>query len=166
MQGYKTTVWPCPAGAGGRCSGGRNGSLQDSIKVEFMPTSRASQPLTRSVFSTNLFPGFAKPLFPGFACVLTYRSTMTIDKHNPNHQRQQLSQALWSFPTSGDLGLRARSMLPNSRRQDPKEQRAFLRSILEEAIELANDIDACFDTSSDNTDGEQDENSRSHDQNQ
>jgi hypothetical protein len=111
-----------------------------------------------------------KPVLLGFAFVLTYRSTMrTIDKQNATQQRHQplsLSQALWPLPT-GDLGLRARSM-PNSRRQDPKEQRAFMRSILEEAIELANDIDASFpeDTSSDNTGGEQDENSRSHNQDQ
>jgi hypothetical protein len=83
---------------------------------------------------------------------------MTIDKQNPTQQRQQkLSlSALLSLPT-GDLGRPVRS-IPNAR-QDPIERRAFLRSILEQAIELANDVDDCF------TDGEG-ESSRCHSQNQ
>jgi hypothetical protein len=65
--------------------------------------------------------------------LLTYRSTMTIDKHNPTQQRQQpqsLTQALSSLPTA-DLGLPVRS-IPNAR-QDPREHREFLRSILHRA---------------------------------
>ena len=84
---------------------------------------------------------------------------MTIDKRNPTKQRQQplsLSQALFSLFT-GDLGLPVHSM-PKSRR-DVKEQRAFLMSILKQAIEIGNDIDDCFwgdsspDSSRDYTDG-------------
>jgi hypothetical protein len=93
---------------------------------------------------------------------------MTIRKQNQTQQRQlpqSLSQALLSFST-GDLGLPVRS-LPNSRR-DLKDQRSFLQSILEQAIEIANGVDDCFseDSSSNNTDNEEDENSRSLNRNQ
>jgi hypothetical protein len=100
--------------------------------------------------------------------LLTYRSTMTIDKHNPTQQRQQpqsLTQALSSLPTA-DLGLPVCS-IPNAR-QDPREHREFLRSILQQAIELANGVADYLSgvSSSDNTDGEDEENSRSQTQNQ
>jgi hypothetical protein len=69
---------------------------------------------------------------------------MTIDKQNPTQQRQQpLSLSDATLPLStGDLGLTARSM-PNTRR-DPIERQAFLQSILEQAIELAKDVDCFF----------------------
>jgi hypothetical protein len=66
--------------------------------------------------------------------------------------------------STGDLGSSARST-PQSRR-DPKKQRAFLRSILEQAIEIAADVDDLFlegDRSSDNANQED---SRSHNQSQ
>jgi hypothetical protein len=94
---------------------------------------------------------------------------MTIDKENPPQHRQQplsLSNAL--LPLSiGELGLPVRSMPILMR--DPIEHLAFLRSILEQALEIANDDndDYCFseDTSSEYADGEE-ENSRSQNQNQ
>jgi hypothetical protein len=97
---------------------------------------------------------------------------MTIDKHNTTQQRQEplsLSQALFlSLSPGRDLGLPVRRM-PNSRR-DPEEQRAFLRSMLEQVIEIANEVEAFFreDSSSENTDGEGEEenSSSSHNQNQ
>jgi hypothetical protein len=61
--------------------------------------------------------------------------------------------------------------MPKSR-LDVKEQRAFLQSILEQAIEIANGVDDCFseDSSSTNTDDddddEEEENSRSLNRNQ
>jgi hypothetical protein len=95
---------------------------------------------------------------------------MNIDKHNPSQQRQQpLPLSALLDLSTGDLSLPVRSM-PKSRR-DRKEQRAFLRSILEQAIEIANDLADCFpedmeeSSSSDNTDGEED-NSHSQNQNQ
>jgi hypothetical protein len=87
---------------------------------------------------------------------------MTINKQNstpppPQQQPLSLSQTLRSFPTLADLGLPlpVRSSMSKSR-QDPKQQQAFLLSILEQAIEIANDVDAYFpeESSSDNTDGE------------
>jgi hypothetical protein len=95
---------------------------------------------------------------------------MTIDKQNPMQQRQQslsLSQTLFSSLSPGrDLGLPVRRM-PNSR-QNPEEQRAFLRSMLEQAIEIADDVDDYFseDSSSENTDCEEEGESHSHNQNQ
>jgi hypothetical protein len=65
---------------------------------------------------------------------------MTIDKHNPTRQRQQprsLSQVL-SRSTERYLWLPV-SSTSNSRR-DPEEQQAFLRSMLELAIEIANEV--------------------------
>jgi hypothetical protein len=91
---------------------------------------------------------------------------MATDKHNATHQERQqplsLSQALRSLPTLGDLGLPVRS-LSNSRQDDPKQRRDFLLSILEQAIEIAKDMDASFleEYSADNADGEQEENARS-----
>jgi hypothetical protein len=86
---------------------------------------------------------------------------MTIDKQNPTQQRQQpLSLSDATLPLStGDLGLQVRSM-PNSRR-------AFLLSILEQALEIANDVDDFFSaaSSSENTDDEE-ENSSSQNQKQ
>jgi hypothetical protein len=96
--------------------------------------------------------------------------TMTIDNQNPTQQRQQplsLSQALLlSFSPGRDLGSPVRRM-PNSR-LDRTEHRAFLQSMLEQAIVLANDVDDYFseESSSDSTDGEEEENSRSQNQNQ
>jgi hypothetical protein len=49
--------------------------------------------------------------------------------------------------------------MPNSGR-DRKDQNAFLRSILSQAVEIAYDVDGCVserDSSSDNTDGEEEE---------
>ena len=96
---------------------------------------------------------------------------MTIDKHNPTQRRQQplsLSDALFS-QHAGYVGISVRSM-PNSRRRDTEEQQAFLRSILEQAIEIANDVDEYLsdEYSSDNTDGEEEEeeDSRSQDHSQ
>jgi hypothetical protein len=92
---------------------------------------------------------------------------MTIDKHNPTQQQQPLSllQAMWPLPT-GDLGLPVRSM-PNSSR-DPREHLAFLRSILEQALVITNDVDDFLSEnySPDHTDGEQERNSRSQNQSQ
>jgi hypothetical protein len=74
---------------------------------------------------------------------------MTMDKQNPMQQRQQplsLSDATTLPLSTGDLGLPVRRM-PNSARRDDsmlEQQAAFLRSILEQAIELANDADYFF----------------------
>jgi hypothetical protein len=75
---------------------------------------------------------------------------MTVDKQNPTQQRQQplsLSDARTTLPLStGDLGLPVRR-IPNSRRRDDsmiEQQAAFLRSILQQAIELANDAEYFF----------------------
>jgi hypothetical protein len=70
---------------------------------------------------------------------------------------------------TGDLSLPVRSM-PTSRR-DLKEQRAFLQSILEQAIEIANGVDDCLSEDSplnntDDDDDDDDENSRSLNRNQ
>jgi hypothetical protein len=87
---------------------------------------------------------------------------MTIDKQNPTQQRQQpsVSNALSSLATRY---LPVRSM-PSSRR-DPIAQRAFLRSILDLALEIANDVDDSFseDSTSDDTD-DVEESSRSQNQ--
>jgi hypothetical protein len=86
---------------------------------------------------------------------------MTIDKQNPTQQ----PLSLFSLST-GDLGLPVRST-PASRR-DPKEQLAFMRLILEQALEIANECDAddFFSeiSSPDNTNGDEEENSRSQNQ--
>jgi hypothetical protein len=94
---------------------------------------------------------------------------MTIDKQNPTHQQRQeplsLSDALLPLPAGYCLSLRS---MPNSRRRGPKEQQAFLISVLEQAIEIANNVDDHFsdESSSGNTDGEEEENSRNQNQNQ
>jgi hypothetical protein len=122
------------------------------------------------LFSLKLvsFPGF---VFQQHNCTSTYffyglitRITMTIDKTQNlrQHRQQPLLRSDVTLPLcNADLGcLPARSSMPNSSRRDnPIEQRAFLRSILEQAIEILNDVD-CNDT-----DGEK-ENSRSQNQNQ
>jgi hypothetical protein len=93
---------------------------------------------------------------------------MTIDK-NPTHQQRQeslpLSDALLPLPAGYCLSLRS---MPNSRRRGPKEQQAFLISMLEQAIEIANDVDDHFldEPCSDNTEGEKEKNSRNQNQNQ
>jgi hypothetical protein len=84
---------------------------------------------------------------------------MTIDNKNPTQQRQQplsLSQAL--------VGLPVRRIASSGRRRDPEEQRVLLRSILEQAVEMANEVDAFSleDSSSDSTDDEEEENSSSN----
>jgi predicted transposase YbfD/YdcC len=95
---------------------------------------------------------------------------MNINKPNSTQQPQQqplsLSQALRYLPTLVDLGLSVRSM-PNSRQDDPKQQRDFLLSILEKAIELSNDIDSHFskESSLDNDDGEQEQEENIRNQN-
>jgi hypothetical protein len=95
---------------------------------------------------------------------------MTIDKQNPTQQRPQpLSLSDATLPLStGDLGLTARSM-PNSRR-DPIERQAFLQSILEQAIELAKDVDCFFSEESisecADDDDDDEEDSRSQNQKQ
>jgi hypothetical protein len=94
---------------------------------------------------------------------------MTIDKQNPTHQRQQprsLSNALLPLSSVGDMGSPV-PIIPNSRR-DPIEQRAFIRSIMEQAIEIANHIGPWFseDSPSGNTDEEEEEKRRSQNQNQ
>jgi hypothetical protein len=82
-------------------------------------------------------------------------------KQNPTHQREQ-PLSLLSFST-GDLGLPVLST-PKSRR-DPKEQLAFLQSILEQALEIANDVDDWFsEDCSGNGNGEGEESSRSQNQ--
>jgi hypothetical protein len=99
---------------------------------------------------------------------------MTVNKQSATQQERQqplsLSQAFRSLPTLADLGLPVRSIMSkaNSRQQDPEQKRAFLLSMLEQAIEIANDVDAYFpeESSSDNADGEQEENIRSQNQNQ
>jgi type II secretory pathway component PulK len=96
--------------------------------------------------------------------------TMTIDK-NPTHQQRQaslslsLSDALFSLPAGHCFSLRS---MPKSRRQEPEEQLAFLMSMLEQAIEIANDVDDSFsdDSFSDNTDDEEEEKIRNQNQNQ
>jgi hypothetical protein len=63
---------------------------------------------------------------------------MTIAKQNPTQQRQQplsLSNALSSL-SARDLDLPSVRSMPNSRR-DRKEQRAFLRSVIDQAIGIA-----------------------------
>jgi hypothetical protein len=91
---------------------------------------------------------------------------MTIDK-NPTHQQRQaplsLSDVLFSLPAGHCFSLRS---MPKSRRQGPEEQLAFLMSMLEQAIEIANDVDDSFsdDSFSDNTDGEEEEKSRNQNQ--
>jgi hypothetical protein len=133
----------------------------------------SNNPNVSSVNLTIILQLFShKILLSEFALYLkTYRSNMTSAKQNPTQQQQQplsLSQVLWSFPTPVDSGVRVRSM-PKARRQDPKEQQDFMRSILEEAIEIANDVDSCFpeDSSSKKTyAGKQEENSRSQIQRQ
>jgi hypothetical protein len=90
---------------------------------------------------------------------------MTIDKQNQTHHREQ-PLSLLSLSTE-DLGLPVRST-PKSRR-DPKEQLAFLQSILEQALEIANGVDDWFseDSCSENTDDDEEEkNSRALNQNQ
>jgi hypothetical protein len=135
-----------------------------------MQTTSRGWVASRAIKITFNFKAFSfsshKNLFDvlSFNCTFTYRSTMT-DKHNPTQQRQQpisLSDALFCLSS---LGSPARSM-PNSRR-DPKEQRAFLRSILEQALEIANDVGDYFseDSSSENAD-EEEENSSSQNQDQ
>ncbi len=95
---------------------------------------------------------------------------MTIDKHNATQQERQQPLPLWQAlrcrPTLGDLDLPVRISMPNSRRQDPNQERAFLLSILEQALEIANDVDADFseESSSEYVDGEQEENSRNEKQ--
>ena len=91
---------------------------------------------------------------------------MTTDKQNPTQQRQQpLSLFAMLAGSSEYLGLPVRSM-PNSMR-DRKQEQAFLRSILEQALELTNDIDDYFseESSSENNDCEE-ENSRSQNRKQ
>jgi hypothetical protein len=102
--------------------------------------------------------------FPALPCT-TQRSTMTIAKQNPTHQRQQQPLTLFSLSTE-DLGLPVH-ITPKSRR-DPIAQRAFMRSILEQAIEIANDAEDFFseNSSPDNTNGDEEENSRSQNQHQ
>jgi hypothetical protein len=79
---------------------------------------------------------------------------MTIDKpENPTHQRGQ-PLSLLSFST-GDSVLPVLGTLKS--RRDPKEQLAFLQSILEQALEIANDVDDWLlegDLSLDNNDGD------------
>jgi hypothetical protein len=93
---------------------------------------------------------------------------MPIDKQNPTQQQQQplsLSDTLSSL-SAENLRFRVRSM-PNSR-LDLKEQQAFLQSILEQALEIAADVDHFFseDSLSATTDNEEEENSRSPNQSQ
>jgi hypothetical protein len=94
---------------------------------------------------------------------------MTIDKNPTQQQRQaplSLSDALFPVPAGQYFSLHS---MPNSRRQSPEEQLAFLMSILEHAIEIANDVDHSFsnDSFSDNTDEEEEEKkSRNWNQNQ
>jgi hypothetical protein len=92
---------------------------------------------------------------------------MTNDKQNAIQQRQQpsVSNALSSLATP-DLALPAVRSMSSSRR-DPIAQRAFLRSILDLALEIANNVEAFFseDSTSDDTD-DVEENSRSQNKNQ
>jgi hypothetical protein len=94
---------------------------------------------------------------------------MTTDKQQERQQPLSLSYALRSLPTLGDLGLPVRTRMPNSR-QNPNDERVFLLSMLEQAIKIANSVDAYFSEessfSSDNTDDEQEESSLSRNQNQ
>jgi hypothetical protein len=104
-------------------------------------------------------------LFTGLE--LTHRSTMTLAKQNPTHQREQ-PMSLFSLSTR-DLGLPVRSTLQS--RRDPEEQLAFLQSILEQALEIAADVDDFFSEDScsdktDNTNGEEEEEENSRSQNQ
>jgi hypothetical protein len=107
----------------------------------------------------NLFHHFAFQLHATFR-VTTYRLTMTIAKQNPTHQREQ-PMSLFSLSTR-DLGLPVRST-PQSRR-DPKEQLAFLQSILEQALEIANDVDVFFLEGDRPSGNAEEENSRSQNQ--
>jgi hypothetical protein len=85
---------------------------------------------------------------------------MSIDKQNSTQQQQQplpLSLFAMLAATSRDLGLPVRS-IPNSGR-NRKEQQAFLRSILEQAIEIANEVDDYFsdEACSESYDGEEED---------
>jgi hypothetical protein len=99
--------------------------------------------------------------------VINYRPTMTTDEQSATQQERQqplsLSHALRLLSPLGDLGLQVRR-IPNVR-QDPPKQQAFLRSMLEQAHEIANSVDEHFSDESssptDNANGEQEENSRS-----
>jgi hypothetical protein len=89
---------------------------------------------------------------------------MTIDKQNPTQQRQQplsLSDAISSL-TTGDLDLTLIRSMQNARR-NPEEQRIFLKAVLEQAIEIAESVDDCLseESSSEKTDGEEEENKSS-----
>jgi hypothetical protein len=96
---------------------------------------------------------------------------MSIDKDNSTqqerHQPLSLLQALRSLPTLGDLAFPVRNSISNSR-QDPNDERVFLLSMLEQAIKIANSVDALFleVSLSESADGEQEVTSLSHDQNQ
>jgi hypothetical protein len=84
---------------------------------------------------------------------------MTIDKpDNPTQQRGQPQLSLLSFST-GDLGLPVLGTSKSRRERDPEEQLAFLQSILEQALEIANDVDDFLleDSSLHNTDDDEDE---------
>jgi hypothetical protein len=88
----------------------------------------------------------------------------------PQQQPLSLSETLRYLPTLRGLALPlpVRSM-SKLRQQDPEQQQAFLLSMLEQAIEIANDVDAYFpeESCADNAGGEKQEGkSRSQNQNQ
>jgi hypothetical protein len=97
---------------------------------------------------------------------------MTIDKQNPTQQRQQplsTSDALSPlFSAAGNLDLpvvHSSMSMPNPRR-DRKAQRLFLKSVLEQALEITNDVDGCFSEGDWSSENVEEENSRSQNQNQ
>jgi Tfp pilus assembly protein PilN len=72
--------------------------------------------------------------------LLPYQPTMTTEQ-NPTQQRQQplsLSDALSSLSAAGNLALPVFRM-PNSMR-DRKEQRVFLKSVIDQAMSLIRTI--------------------------
>jgi hypothetical protein len=94
--------------------------------------------LTNHIF---LLPRTARLLYFTF---LPYQPTMNT-MQNPTQQRQQplsLSDALSSLSAAGNSDLPVRRM-PNSMR-DRKEQRVFLKSVIDQAMEVIADADDRF----------------------
>jgi hypothetical protein len=94
---------------------------------------------------------------------------MTIDKQNPTQQRQQplsLSDALSSsLSAAGNLDLPGVRSMSNSRR-DRKEERLFLKSVIDQAQEVIDDNDDSFSEGDWSSKNVEEESSRSQNQNE
>jgi hypothetical protein len=104
-----------------------------------------------------------------FTLLYLYSSTITMTtKQNPTLQRQRpltVSESLSSLSAAGNLDFTVRSRMPNSIR-DRKDQRVFLKSVIDQALEVIEDADDCFSESGWSSEKAEEEKCQSQNRNQ